>query len=266
MADHIISTIPDNFQYLNQFAPSVYAPNPSLYRCVAASAAMLAEIAYPTRWIPAQLEDAIYRELAGPDVVSNQDGITKDAILKWFSGVHIGWYDNARYLGNHAELLAVMQKQNESGCPQLITVSNENLLTDALTGERLHNWTQPINAAAHTFVRVGFSDSDGYGLYYEPAAPGFKQPVPISWSESIEKAGVITCVAIMPSGMPAPPSDFDWLHGSWPPPVPQPRVQDALSTLHSLQSAYQHEDDVYQQMKAARDAAFNKIIADLLPS
>lgn len=263
MANHIIP-LPDVFRYLNQFASSSYAPQPSLYRCVAASAAMLAEIAYPGRWIPEELEDQLYTKLAGPDIASDTNGISKDAILAWFKSANIGYYDNAAYLNDHATLLDVMQKQNDAGIPQMITVSNENLLFNAITGVKLHNWIQPESSAAHTFIRVGYSDDAGYGLYFEPAAPGFAQPVPISWTDSIEKAGVITCVAIMPSKMPAPPSNFDWLHNVWPEPVPQPKVQDALSTLQALQKQYSEEDKAYEQMKAVRDTAFNKAIADLL--
>ncbi len=264
MADHIIP-LPESFRYINQFAASPYAPNPSLYRCVAASLAMLAQIAYPGRWIPEELEHDLYVQLAhGPDIRTDENGITKNAALGWMSSEHIGLYDNSKYFGNQADLLAVMQRQNEAGIPQLITVANENFLLFANTDIKLHNWTEPANQAAHSFIRVGFSDTDDCGLYFEPAAPGFAQPVPISWPRSIEKARIITSVAIMPSKMAAPPADFDWLHGTWPPAVPSPRVQDALSTLASLKSAYQHEDEAYQQLKNARDAAFSKIIADLM--
>jgi hypothetical protein len=269
--DYIIKTLPENFQYLNQFAPSPYAPTPSLFRCVAASAAMLAEIAYPTRWIPAQLEDEIYRQLAGPDVATNQNGISKQAILAWFDSVHIGYADNDRYLGNPEMLLQVMQNQNRQGMPQLITVANENLLFYGPTGVKLHNWTEPINQAAHSFVRVGYSDSNGCGLYYEPAAPGFQQPVPIPWEASILKAGIITSVAIMPPGVPKPPADFDWLHGSWPPPEPKPDIKGALATIDTIQTATMQFDKAQQAYEAALAAyrqavpgRFEALIAQLM--
>lgn len=265
MADHIVS-LPSHFKYLNQFASSSYAPNPALYRCVAASAAMAAQIAYPGRWIPEQLEDQLYTQLAGPDVPTDTNGITKEAILKWFDLVKIGYYDNAKYFSDQNHLLAVMQKQNIAGVPQLITVANENLLTQAISKVNLHNWTQPVTAAAHTFIRAGYSDSEGYGLYFEPAAPGFPQPVPIEWLNSIEKAQVITCVAIMPHGMPTPSPDFDWLNNTWPEPVHVPNVKDAVSTLDAIKSAYEKEDAAYAQLKAARDTAFEKVLADLLGS
>lgn len=263
MANHIIP-LPGVFRYLNQFQPSQWSEQPSLYRCVAASAAMLAEIAYPGRWIPEELEHDIYTKLAGPDVPTDKIGITKDAILNWFKSVDIGYYDNASYLNDHTTLLEVMQRQNDMNVPQMITVANENLLVHAVTKQKLHNWIEPVDSAAHTFIRIGYSDTDGYGLYYEPAAPGFAQPVPISWSDSIEQAGVITCVAIMPSKVAAPPSNFDWLHNTWPEPVPQPRVSDALSTIEAIKAAYASEDARIATMKAARDSAFEKIIADLM--
>ncbi len=273
MVDFVVKSLPDNFQYLNQFAPSSYAPTPSLFRCVAASAAMLAEIAYPTRWIPTQLEDEIYRQLTGgTDTTANQSGITKQAILKWFDSVFIGYADNDRYLGNPEALLQVMQNQNKMNMPQLITVANENMLYYGPTGVKLHNWTEPVNQAAHSFVRVGYSDSNGCGLYYEPAAPGFQQPVPIDWEASILKAGIITSVAIMPPGVPKPPADFDWLHGIWPvPPPPAPDLKTIVSQMDTIQTAVvqfdkaqQAYDSAVQAYRSTVPGHFESLIAQLM--
>ena len=236
MADHIIP-LPPSFRYLNQFAPSSWAPNPSKYRCVSASTAMLAEIAYPGRWIPEELEHDLYVQMAGPDVATDEQGIDKGPVLDWFHKVNIGYIDLAHLLGNVGELLAEIEAMNKQGVPQMICVADESKLSDAVTGAKLHNWVD--NGFHHCFVRVGFSDDEGYGLYEEPAAPGFPQPVPISWDKSIVPAGIITCVAIMPAGVPVPPAGFSYQTGTWPKPKP---VFDAAKAESTLAAALQALD------------------------
>ena len=236
MADHIIP-LPPSFRYLNQFAPSSWAPNPSKYRCVTASVAMLAEIAYPGRWIPEELEHDLYVKWAGPDVSSDTQGVAKQPVLDWFKSVNIGFIDLADLLGNHGELKAEIQAMNEQGVPQLITVDDESKLYDAKTGAKLHNWAD--QGMSHAFVRAGFRDDEGYGLYFEPAAPGFAQPVPISWDNSIMPAGVITCIAVMPAGVPTPPAGFRYTTGTWPKPKP---VFDAAKAESTLAAALQALD------------------------
>lgn len=234
MTDHIIP-LPSTFQYVNQFAPSQWAPHPSNYRCVTATMAMCAEIAYAGRWNPPQLEDQLYTRFAGPDVPTDQQGLTKAQVLTWFHEVGIGFIDLADMLSDDTALKAEIQAQNEQGVAQLITVADESKLYDAVSGVKLHNWAD--TGLSHCFLRVGFSDDQGYGLYYEPAAPGFTQPVPISWDNSIMPAGVITAVAIMPAGVPVPPAGFRYTSGKWPEPKPMFDATKAESTLAASMAA-----------------------------
>ena len=231
MTDHIIP-LPHSFVYVNQFAPSQWAPHPSNYRCVTATMAMCGEIAYAGKWNPAQLEDQLYTRFAGPDVSTDTQGLTKAQVLQWFHEVGIGFVDMADLLGDHAALKAEIQAQNEQGVPQIITVADESKLYDAVTGVKLHNWAD--TGLSHCFLRVGFSDDQGYGLYYEPAAPGFTQPVPISWDNSIMPAGVITAIAVMPGGVPTPPAGFRYTQGKWP--VPKP-VFDPMAMHSTIEAA-----------------------------
>ena len=237
MTDHIIP-LPSTFRYLNQFAPSQWAPSPSKYRCVSATAAMCAEIAYPGRWIPEELEHDLYVKWVGPDVATDTQGVAKQPVLDWFKSVNIGYIDLAGLLSDDTALKAEIQAQNEQGVAQLITVADESKLYDAVTGVKLHNWAD--TGLSHCFLRVGFSDNQGYGLYYEPAAPGFTQPVPISWDNSIMPAGVITCVAIMPAGVPVPPAGFRYTSGKWPAPKPTFDAAKAESTLAAAIAALQN--------------------------
>lgn len=249
MTDHLIP-LPHTFRYLNQFAPSSWAPNPSKYRCVTASVSMLAEIAYPGRWIPEELEHDLYVKWAGPDVASDTQGVAKQPVLDWLHSVGIGFIDMADLLGDHAALKAEIQAQNEQGVPQLITVADESFLKDAVTGVKLHNWAD--QGLSHAFIRVGFSDNAGYGLYFEPAAPGFAQPVPISWDNSITLAGVITALAIMPAGVPTPPQGFRYTTGTWPAPKPVFDQAKAELTLSAALTAAQ-----------ATEAALANVLHDL---
>lgn len=249
MPDHLIH-LPPNFRYLNQFAPSQWAPNPSKYRCVSASAAMLAEIAYPGRWIPEELEHDLYVKLAGPDVASDTNGIDKGPILDWFHSVNIGFVDMAALVEGDMEALRLeITAQNVQNVPQMLCVRDESQLRHALTGAKLHAWAD--QGLHHCFIRVGFSDDRGYGLYYEPAAPGFAQPVPISWHDSIVPAGIITAVALMPAGVPTPPANFSFQHGAWPVPKPVLDTAKALSTIAAMQQALTSNQDAMEAMKAA---------------
>ena len=92
MTDFVVH-LPPNFRYLNQFAPSSWAPNPSKYRCGTAVSAMVAEIAYPGKWIPEELEHDLYVKWAGPDVPTDENGVTKEQILAWLSQANIGHID-----------------------------------------------------------------------------------------------------------------------------------------------------------------------------
>jgi len=237
--------LPSGFQYLNQFAPSQWAPNPSKYRCVTASASMLAEVAYPGRWNPAQLEDELYIKLAGPDVATDTTGIAKQPILDWFHSVNIGYVDLAHLLGDVNALHAEIQAMNDQHIPQLIAVADESKLFDAKTGVKLHSWAD--QGLSHAFIRVGYSTDQGWAYYYEPAAPGFPQPVPISWVDSILTAGIITCVGIMPHGVPTPPAGFSFQHGTWPlakPIFDQAKAESTLAAAMAALASLQHDLDV----------------------
>jgi hypothetical protein len=201
MGDHIIN-LPEHYRYINQFAPSTWAPKPSLFRCVTASVAMLMEIAYPGRWIPEELEHDLYVKWAGPDVSTDQQGIDKAPVLQWFHEVGVGFVDLGNLLSDQPTLKHVIQRMNDMNIPQLFAVGDESFLRRATDNTKLHAWND--KGMGHAFVRVGYSDNEGYGLYMEPAAPGFPQPVPISWQDSIEPANLVTCVAIMPHGVAQP--------------------------------------------------------------
>jgi hypothetical protein len=238
MTDHLIP-LPAHFTYLNQFAPSQWAPNPSNARCGTASAAMLAEISYPGRWIPAELEHDLYVKMAGPDVPSDTNGIPKKPILDWFQSVGIGHVDMQDLLGNHDELKAELQAQNAQGVPQLIEILDMSHLHDAKTGAPLYTWRGGGAGIAHWIVRVGYSDNEGYGLYFDPASPGFSQPVPISW-QNIVDAGIYSAVFVMPYRVPPvgpPPAGFRYTKGQWPTPVPPKPVFDQAKAELTLSAA-----------------------------
>lgn len=285
--DHQIN-LPDHFQYVNQFAPSVYAEHPSTMRCGPASTAMAAEIAYPGRWNPTQLEDALYREWAGPDVATDENGTQLSQITAWLAQQHVGFINMQSLVdefnnGNKDPLRLELGAMNAQGVPQIITVFDEAYLFQAvpnphydaadpgsapyIRGSRLHNWVDASDPKHtvyhHVILRIGFSDSEGYGLYAEPAAPGFCvnskgqfEPVKILWSD-VEAAGVTSCLAIMPSGVPTPPSGFDYRSGTWP--EPEKPALDAASLKADVE-AFKAQLD---QERQASDATFLKILAEL---
>ncbi len=239
MTDFVVH-LPPNFRYLNQFAPSSWAPNPSKYRCGTAVSAMVAEIAYPGKWIPEELEHDLYVKWAGPDVPTDENGVTKEQILAWLSQANIGHIDMSNLVaefqnGNRDPLHNELMAQNRQHVPQILTVNDESQLYD-IAGHKLHAWAD--QGLHHVILRVGFSDDQGYGLYYEPAAPGFPQPVKIPW-ERIIACGLITAIAIMPAGVPQPPVDFRFTQGVWPPPKPVISIDDAMARIESVEQAMQ---------------------------
>ncbi len=229
--DHLIH-FPPNFKYINQFAASRVAPDPSKYRCVAATIAMLAQVAYPNRWNPEELEHDFYVQYAGPDTATDTNGISKEAVLEWLTKNHVGYIDLQHLVGDPEELRKEITAMNAQNVPQLLTIADESHLKFANGTDnrpKLHNWAD--TGLAHCFARVGYSDDHGYGLYLEPAAPGWHQPVPILWSD-ITDGQILTCIAIMPSGVPVPPAGFSFQHGTWPvppaPPVDHGSIADDL--------------------------------------
>lgn len=228
MADHIVPLA--HLLYVNQFAKFSWDSNPSLYRCMAACGAMVAEWAYPGRqWQTRfgknsdinQLEDEIYTELAGPDTRSDTSGITKAAMLGWLGKASIGVIDMQHYidLADMNGLRAEMEAQNRQGVLQFLCVNDESHLKLASNGSKMHNWAD--QGLKHAILRVGYSDSltaydhSNTAYYYDPASPSSTRPTGISRND-INQAGIFVALAIMPPGVPPPPHGFSYQKGAWP--------------------------------------------------
>jgi hypothetical protein len=210
VADHVIP-LPGNFHYVYQFQAGK-----SQYRCVEACLAMAGQIAYPARFAdPVALMSQIYTQYVGPDVPGDRNGTERMQAIDWLTKQHIGYIDMQHLIdaGQIDELHKQIQEQNLAGLPQLISIGDESYLHHAKTGLPLHNWADALNHGSHTMLRVGFSDNEGYGLYYEPAAaPNFAEPVPIAWQDFLD-GKIVGCIAIFPHGMqeypPKPKPVFD---------------------------------------------------------
>ena len=249
----IMVKLPQNFRYVYQFSNGL-----SQYRCVEASLAMAAQIAYPTRYAnPGALMSQIYTEYVGPDITADTKGTTEAQALEWLASQNIGHIDMSPLLGNVDELHNEMQAQNKQGVAQIITIGDESFLHDAKSGLILHNWASSLNHGSHTMLRVGYSDSDGAAYYMEPAAaPNFTEPVAISWQNFLD-GKVIGCIAVMPAGVPTPPAGFSFQTGTWPvPPKPKP-VFDAAKASATLFAMMQAAD----ALKAAMTNLQNDITA-----
>lgn len=214
--DHVIP-LPANFRYVYQFDGN------SQYKCVEACLAMAGQIAYPDRYAnPKQLMDQIYTQYVGPDVASDTRGTTAAQAIEWLQSQHIGYIEMD--VSNLDALKTEIQQMNLAGVPQIISIGDESYLKYAKTGQTLHNWADSLNHGSHAMLRVGFSDSEGYGLYFEPAAaPNFAEPVPIEWQDFVD-GKIVGCIAIFPHGM----SEY--------PPKPQPVLDVAKAEL-TLQAA-----------------------------
>jgi hypothetical protein len=248
LADHLIQ-FPSNWRYLDQFAHTRYAPKPSLMLCGECSTAMAAELAYPGRWIPEELVAQLCQKWTGKaDDVSNNYGTTTEEVKSWLDANHIGYIDLQNLVdefnhGNKDPLRHQLGYMNSKGIPQIITVVDEEPIYEAVPnpnndpntpyvrGPKLHPWAKP-KEYSHVMFRVGYSDSEGYGLYADPAAAAFCEnkdgsfkPVKILWSD-IEEAGVMHCLAVMPSGVTAESWDK--------PPKPELDVAQLAQSLVSL--------------------------------
>lgn len=289
MTDHLVH-LPPVWRYVNQFQSTKWAVSPSLMRCGPDATAMAAEFSDPGRWIPEQLEDELYRAWAGPDVVGNGNGTTIEQIKAWLTSADIGFLDMQSLVdefqhGNRDPLRLELGAMNRQNVPQIITVVDEAPLYEAVPnphfnpndsnsspyvrGAMLHPWAKP-GEYSHVMFRVGFSDSDGYGLYADGAAPHFSldnhgnfTPVRILWSD-IEDAGIMHCLAIMPHAVKAPPANFDYRTGTWPEPPPPPApVLDTAALLSDLEAMKAQVDAERAVAQAAMDATFLKLIAEL---
>lgn len=252
MTDFLVKHLP---RYVNQFAPSPFVHDPSGYRCVTATGAEAIDFAFPEKYNPVQIEHDEYVRYAGPDVPSDHNGLSKEQLLEILHRYHVGVIDMDALVqeglhGDTEALLEEIEAQNRQDVVQVITVEDESHLKHAKTGVSLHNWSDALNHGAHTFLRVGFSDDEGYGLYMEPAAPGFAQPVPIAWSD-IVSGKVITCVAIMPPGVEPPPAHFSYQHATWPTPPPPPKppidVDKAEQAILALLAACKNQEEALQK-------------------
>lgn len=234
--------LPANFRYLNQFAPSKWAADPSLLLCGETCAAMAAEFAYPGKYVPEQLiEELCVRFTGQPDTKANPWGTTKGELEDWFKSVSIGFIDMGAQVdefnkGNEAPLHNEIMAQNEQGVPQIIAVADEAYLIEFGTGKNLHSWVNKNDpnhkVYGHVIFRVGYGD--GYGLYMEPAAPAFAHPVKIGWND-VKAAKIVTCLAIMPNGVATPPAQFSYTNAKWPtPPKPQPDFAKIAANLDSM--------------------------------
>jgi len=220
VTDHLIH-LPSNFRYVYQFQSGK-----SQYRCVEACLAMAGQIAYPTRYAdPVALMDEIYTQYIGADTSSDTKGTNAQQAIAWLTSQHIGHM--ALDVSDPNALHAQLQEMNLAGVPQLLTIGNESFLHDAKTGNILHNWSSALNQGSHTMLRVGYSDNEAWGYYYEPAAaPNFAEPVAIPWSDFLQ-GGIVGCIAIFPSGM----NEY--------PPKPKPTFDKsaAVSGIHSVLTA-----------------------------
>lgn len=229
--------------YVNQFLPTIYAEKPSLFRCGTASGAMSIDFAYPGHYDVYKLEHDLYVQLIGPDVASDQNGITPEETAKMFAEYHVGILDLMPLVqhgldsGDYQPLHDEIEAENRQGVIQFLSVADESLLINDANGQSLH----PNLHYGHCIVRLGFSDDQGYGLYFDPANPlactdpaNHKYvPVKIAW-DSLVKAKVNFCYSIMPPGVAAPPADFRFTSGQWPKPKPTLDLTKAEGTIAAM--------------------------------
>lgn len=249
MTDILIPRLP---KYVNQFLGTVYDESPSLFRCGTAAGASCVDFAYPDRYDPYKVEHDEYVKLVGPDTPQDTNGVTDEKMMQFFADFHVGiiymkdlveqGLQSGDYSALHAEISA--QNRNNPFVIQFMSVADESLLIDATTGASLH----PGLHYGHCIVRLGFSTDQGYGFYWDPAAPQActdpvnktYRPVKISW-QSMMSARINSCFAIMPPDVEPPPANFSFQHGTWPVPKPVFDIAATESTLsaaaHALQSA-----------------------------
>jgi len=195
---------------------------------------MIGQIAFPGRWQNVSaLEDQIYTQYEGPDTDANQSGMSDTQMLDWLTKQGIGHINMASLLNNMGNFQAEIQAQNRQSVCQILLVGDESKLVYAANGQKLHNWVD--TGLAHIFLRVGYSDDQAYGLYFEPAAGlAFPKPVAIPWANIVE-AGIEACIAVMPDHVDLPPAGFSYQTGTWP--ALQPAPIDRGGLIADLQLA-----------------------------
>ncbi len=262
MADHLVH-LPEHFGYVYQFEAGK-----SNERCCEACLSMVAQIAFPGRYQdPKALMHELYVELVGKgdphsDVPSNLNGTTKEEALAWLSKVGIGHIDLSHLLGDLDNLKHELQAQNAQSVCQIITVHDMSKLRYAANDGLLYHWKGGGEGVSHVILRVGYSDSDGYGLYFDPAAsPALPHPLPISW-QSILEAGIQWVCSIMPFHVDVPPEGFSYQRAQWPP--AQPKPEDVLAHVRNQLQAERQQTHILleqlrsqvEQVEAKEDAAF----------
>jgi hypothetical protein len=242
MTDIIVSRLP---RFVDQFRHNSYDPSPSLFKCGPAAGAICTDFHYPDKYDVNLIAHNEYQKLVGPDVSSDQMGVTNSVMIQFFKDMNVPVIDMQELVntglntGNYQPLYDEIEAQNKQGIIQFMSVADEALLIDDATGASLH----PGLHYGHCIVRLGFSTDAGYGLYYDPAnaqactdpKTGKNVPVRISWSNSILKAKPNFCMAIMPPGVSLPPAQFSFQKGTWPAPAkPAPDLVKLASNLDSM--------------------------------
>lgn len=230
MTDHLVH-LPEHYVYCYQFADGK-----SNERCAEACMAMVGQIAFPGRWQnPIALMDQLYTQYVGPDVPTDRNGTSKEQVLGWLEAEKIGHIDMTHLLSDLDTFKHEIQAQNAQSVCQIITVNDMSKLRYAKNDGLLYHWKGGGAGVSHVILRVGYSDDQGYGLYFDPAAsPDLPHPLPISW-QSILEAGIGWSCAIMPMRVDVPPAGFSYQTGQWPAPAPSP--SDVLATVRSQAAA-----------------------------
>ena len=241
---HIVP-LPEHFRYLHQYPGGRASSGPAPDRSWSAALAMLLQINAPGRWIPEEVEARLYEHIAAAVH-------PWAAVISWLQEQSVAYVElPSEETMNSDGLRQILQHQNRLGIPQLVVVSESNAL-HTIDGRLVHSWiNQQHPGSHHALVRIGYSEGDGAGLYFDPGAPAFDQPVPLSWQDSILPAGMVACLAIMPAGVAQPPADWDWLNRDWPEKVPQPNLAAIQQTIADAQAELeQHEATVKAKLAA----------------
>jgi hypothetical protein len=265
MADHLIAS-PAGFRPV-----CANEPGKSPTRQGAAALVTLVQLVGAGMWKdPQAYVGEVYEEITGqPDVPANQQGVTKAQVLAWLTTHNIATIDMDPLLSDPVSLKHEIQAQNLSGVRQLLVLGREDILKHAVTGAVLHNWLINSPGQPASLIREGYSDSVAYAYYLDVALnASFAQPVPITWDD-IQASGLLACIAILPAGVEAPPSDFRFFAGldstgsmlppnPWPVPAPVPvavDVESVSSTLTSMETAFTAADQALQAATQALQAA-----------
>lgn len=261
--DHLV-TLPHGFQYCYQFENGR-----SNERCCESVLSMVAQIAFPGRYQdPKLLMHELYVELVGKgdpnsDNPNNLNGTTKEAALAWLVNEKIGHIDMSHLLADLDNFKHEVQAQNAQSVCQIMTVRDMSKLRYAKNNGLLYDWKGGGAGVSHVILRVGYSDSEGYGLYFDPAAsPALPHPLPIMW-ENLLEAGIEWACAIMPFHVDVPKDpNFSFQHQLLVPPAPKP--EDVLATVRSQVAAERQQTHILleqlrtqvEQVEQKEDAAF----------